>query len=290
MGQGEIRGGQNLEFVDTGPSRRLWAECPWGDIGRTVRGTCLFDDFDNTAAMSAQTALLSKYAAYSDTSCTILQVADMAQNNSTGTQGFGALALAVTATDDKTAIIQTGGNAGGLASFRDPAVATPHDIYFEARFKINEIATGNHFVGFADEGLCVVSSGSAGLIWTNNVLSTSKNYIGFGTLVAAPSTLFFAYQRQSATAVIPIASLATLVADTYINVGFHYRYAANPSDRKIMVYKNNVAQSVGVAKSAIVTATFPTVDALAMTAIAATSTTTAHTLTLDWWKYATVEN
>jgi hypothetical protein len=295
MAQGSIRGGQNLEFVDTGPSRRLWADCPWDDIGGTVRGLKFFDDFENVAAVATNlTAATGKYAVFTGATGTqtFAQVADRAQ--ATTLQGFGEAALTASATDNMDVTVQTGGNTGGLASFRDPAVATPHDIWLEARFKINQITSGNAFVGFANEGGAV----TGGIVTALDVLitgasGTNGDIIGFGVFHALPSTLAFVYKRggvADASKVVPIASLHTFVADTYVTVGFHYRYAANPEARKLCVFKNNALQTVGVARTAIVTATFPTVDALALSATVMTNGAAAKVLTLDWLKFASVEN
>jgi len=270
-----------LEYTDTGPSRRLWAECPWDDIGDgAVRGSKFFDDFDSVAAVATNLTVASgKYAVFTGATGTqtFAQVAD---------KSFGEAALTASATDNMDVAVQTGGNTGGLCVFRDPAVTTPHDIWFEARFKISQITSGNVFVGFGDEA----SAATGGIVSAADVLVTTKNFFGFAVLHANPATLIFTYQRASVAPVVVISALHTMVADTYVTVGAHYRYAANPTDRKICVFKANTLQATGVAKSAIVTGTFPTVDSLAMSAAVMTNGTNAKVLTMDWWKFAMVEN
>jgi hypothetical protein len=277
--QGAIRGGQNLEFVDTGPSRRLWAECPWDDIGGTVRGAKFFDDFENTPTLSTS-AVTGKYASFADAGCTITQLAD---------KSFGEIQLLLDGnTDEDDCIIQSGGNTGGMARFLDPTIATPHDVWFEARFKVSNITAGSGtvFCGLMSEGAAAAN----GVVTTADILA-NEDLIGFAILNAAPSVLQFTYKRIGQTAVVPIATVHTMVADTYVNVGFHYRYAANPVARKICVLKNNVLNPVGVTKANIEAVGFPDSNALALTLGSTTSVSVvAKNITMDWWKVATVEN
>lgn len=270
--QGTIRGGQNLEFVDTGPSRRLWSECPWDDIGRSVKGVKLYDDFGNVPSLST-TALTGQYACFADTGGTIV---------GSGVNEFGGVILTVDADDNQACEIQTGGGSGVLADFIDPAVATPHDIWFECRFQLSAVV-GNCFFGlmepFTPAGDHITDAGAL----------ADKGLVGFSTLEATPTILNFTYKKTGQTVQVPITTVHTMVAATAVSVGFHYRNNGNPSDRKICVFKNNVLQTTGVTAAMIAAAAFPDGVMMALTA-AIKNVTDITASTLHWWKFAMVQN
>jgi hypothetical protein len=267
-------------MVDTGPSRRLWRDCPWDSIQNgSVRGTAFFDDFDNVSAL-----LDDYYEKFVDAGCTITQLAD---------KSFGEIQLLLDGnTEEDDCVIQTGGNTGGLARFIDPAnlpagITTTHDVWFEARIKVSSISasTGSVFVGLMAEN----AAGANGVISTADVVA-DKDCIGFAILNSAPSVLQFTFKRAGQTVQVPIATVHTLVADTYVTVGFNY-VSGNPTARRIMVFKNNVANATGVTKANIEAVTFPDGDSLSLTAgLTSPPTPAAKNLIMDWWRVATVEN
>lgn len=270
--QGEIRGGQNLEFTDTGPSRRLWQDCPWGDIGRTIRGVKFEDFFENTPSLST-TAVTGKYACFADTGATIL---------GSGVNEFGGVIMTVDADDNQACEIQTGGATGVLANFIDPAVGTPNDVWFECRFQLSALV-GNSFFGLMEPAT------PAGDFITDSGALKDTGLVGFSTLEGTPTILNFTYKKNGQTVQVPITTVHTMVAATAVNVGFHYRYNANPTDRKICVFKNNALQTTGVTAAAIAAATFPDAVLMALTATIK-NVTDITASTLHWWKFAMVQN
>ncbi len=118
----------------------------------------------------------------------------------------------------------------------------------------------------------------------------SKSCIGFrtkhvnGGTTGTNALLDFVYQDSASTApTVNIASVATLVADTYIKVGFKYDPAA-PAANKITCYINNIAQSTFITTALIDAAAFPENDALAFTFAQKNGSSAAGTATIDWWK------
>jgi hypothetical protein len=281
MAQGSIRGGQPLEFADTGPSRRLWAECPWDDIGQTVKGVKFYDDFANTPNLSAAAAT-GKYTCWEDSGTGTLV--------GSGVDEFGGLIMTGDAADNQEEAIQTGGGTGVLANFIDPAVATPHDVWFECRFQLSALV-GNCFFGlmqpFVLDGDAITDSG----------VLKDTGLVGFSTLEATPTILNFTYKKNGQTVQVPITTVHTMVAATAVSVGFHYRYNANPSARKICVFKNNVLNATGVPFVPLTStptvgiqhATFPDGVMMALTA-AIKNVTDITASTLHWWKFAMVQN
>jgi hypothetical protein len=285
--QGAIRGGQNLEFVDTGPSRRLWAECPWDDIGGTVRGVKFYEDFSgypswatltNPTIAAASAINPFKHATYFDTADTIKQSAS---------QPMGALEMVSAATDNNEAWQQPGGGAGGGFSFVAPATATPYDVWYEIRFKLLAVTanvSSSVFLGFGEEGMAVANTKV-----DDTMAMADKDFIGFNSLTASISTLSFTYKKNGTTVQVPLTA-ATLVADTFVTVGFHYRYAANPSARKICVFRNNVLNATGVTAAAIAASTFPDSEEMSPLWGHKNSSAAAATLTIAWIKAAMAQN
>jgi hypothetical protein len=272
MAQGSIRGGQNLEFVDTGPSRRLWAECPWDDIGRTVRGVKYEDYFVNFPTAVVATSNISQlYRTWVDTGGTIVQSL---------TDPLGsAVALLDTTTND-AASIQT----GNLASFINPASATPYDVWFECRFSIATITDSCFF------GLAAYQAPATAAIITDGDIMADIGLIGFSTLQATPTFLNLTYKKNGTAVQVPITTVATLAAGTIISAGFHYRIA-NPTSRKITAFANGVMKPTGVTGASIALSTFPAAVPMALTAAIKNFTTTAGAgFTMKWWRVAMVEN
>jgi hypothetical protein len=259
--------GQN----DTGPSRLLWKDCPWEDIGHSVRGVKLFDDFANFPQLPTA-GIANQYATFWDTGGTIQQGA---------TDAFGRAVMTVDADDNQAAEIQTGGGTGNCANFIDPATGTaPHNIWFECRFELSALV-GNCFFGlmeaFTPAGDHITDAGAL----------ADKGLVGFSTLEATPTILNFTYKKAGQTVQVPITTFHTMVADTAVTVGFHY-LVGSPTAKKIMAFKNGLQQATGITKANIEAATFADNVPTALTA-AIKNVTDITSATLHWWKFAMVE-
>lgn len=282
-----IRGAMPLRQVDSGPSRLLWKDCPWDDIGNSVRGTKFYEDFSGYPSWAAATdpTLVAatainplKYATYYDTADVISQASD---------QVFGALAMVTAATDKNEVWQQPGGGSGGSFVLIDPATGTnPHDVWFEARFKISSIGDDliSLFIGLGEEGMAVANT----KVDDTGVMA-DKDFIGFNTLNADGDLLEFTYKKNGQTVQVPIAIAATLVADTFITVGWHY-LSNNPTAKRVTVFVDNVIQATGVTKANIEAVTFPDGEEMAPLWGHKNGAATAGTLTIPWIRCAIVEN
>jgi len=85
--------------------------------------------------------------------------------------------------------------------------------------------------------------------------------------------------------VTKIDTVATLVADTFIKLGFVYDPAAEPTKR-IKVYVDGVEQSTYVTATDIATATFPDGEEMAPMAYVSAASASDGILTMDWWRIA----
>lgn len=282
-----IRGATPARQVDSGPSRMLWKDCPWDDIGNSVRGAKFYEDFSDYPSWSTLTnptiAAATpinpfKHATYFDTGDAINQAAG---------QVFGGLSMVSAATDKNEMWQQPGGGTGGSFVFIDPATGTQqHHVWFEARFKINSIGDDlvSLFIGLGEEAMAVANTKV-----DDTGAMADKDFIGFNTLNADGDLLEFTYKKNGQTVQVPIAVAATLVADTFISVGFHY-LTSNRTAKKITVFVDNVENATGVTRTEIEAATFPDGEEMAPLWGHKNGAGTAGTLTIPWIRCAIAEN
>lgn len=271
-----IRGVQPARQTDSNWSRMLWKDCPWEDIGNTVEGVKHEDNFQSFPTSDVNSSNISEgYKTWVDSGGTILQ---------STTDAFGAALLTLDTTSNDAASIQT----GNLVSFLDKAEGTqPYDIWFEAEFSIGTL-TDSFFVGL----MAYAAPATAGLISDSDILGGTGDvaFVGFGAVQAAPTLLTFTFKKNSQTVQVPITSIATMVADTKVRVGFHY-LSINPTAKRITVFNDNVVEATGVTQDAIVLATFPDAIPLAMTAVVKNTTSTAGAdMNLTRWRVAMRQN
>ncbi len=256
-------------------TKALWDEIPWDQINAGQReGWTFFDDFINMPDLSVD-ADLHKYAAYIDTDATIKQGA---------ANEFGEVVMLSDADDNIGAVLQTGGQAGGLANFILQANGVPHTIAFEARIKTSTLV-GSAYIGFSEEGL----TSATGVLSNTGTLS-DKDHVGFLLPEADPDGLDFVYNKVSGAApTTMIADIHTMVANEYVKVGFKYEYK-NSAAKQIKVYKNGVVNGTFVTKALIDNTTnFPGGEELCLT-MAFKNVTDIKNFACEWWRAALVVN
>lgn len=248
-------------------SERIWSKFPIEEVvHRPGNGMYFFDDFLNTPTLSADSDV-TKYASYIDTSNTITQ-AD---------EAYGIVNLTTDATDNDGPVIQTGGGTGGFLSIASGSPLT----CFEARIRVVTLAEAAVFIGLAIKGL----TADNGVLADNPdttvaaALTDTVSCIGFvSPAVASGDVVSAAYQKASQTTVVPVASAHTLVANTFVKLGFVY----DPADDKLR-YIVNGAEVGNFDVSAAGTTTYPSGVVMALTAALKNGTTGARTLGIDWW-------
>jgi hypothetical protein len=271
------------KVADTGRmwTKALWGGVPWDQIACGEReGAVFFDDFTNMPALGAVDEDSNfPYACYSDTGSTFGQVADV---------DYGELALVTDGTDNDEGWISTGGNTGGLCKLIEQGTGVPHTIVFEARVKKSSITIGGMFVGLADPGLAAANTMSDTAAVGHADLA-DNNFLGFHCPGGDPDAIDVFYQADGQDGVSLITDFHTVVADTYVKVGFRYDYR-NSSAKQISFWKNGVINSTYVTKAIIEAATFPGDDDLALLFGGKETSAAAITLTMDWWRFAAVVN
>lgn len=254
----------------------IWNKIPWDEIKIGQReGVVFFDDFINQPAWAADSDV-NKYAHY---------WVDGTIGQGAGNE-FGELEIITSTADNAESSIQTGGNLGGLAKFILQATAAPHTIAFECRIKKSSLTIGSFFVGLGEEGMAADSTIADGGTLVD------KDYFGFWTPESDMDGCDLAYNIASGTGspVIKISDLHTWVANAYVKLGFIYDYKG-PNDQQIKIFKNGVLNSTFVTKANIDdTDAFPAGEEMALLLAVKNDTSSAHTTTMDWWRFAQVVN
>jgi hypothetical protein len=273
----------------SGLSPRIWSRVTGsmmsssGDKRLVLAG----DDFTSfyglvTSKVGFYAGEAGAYKSYEETGGSITQVA---------TEKSGVIAITSDGTDNDDMALAAGGATGVLGAISDTA-ANAHLTAFECRFKVSAVTDdmGAFFVGLTEEGLAAVAS-----MTDNTGVMASKDHIGFCTVhtnggdAGTNAVLQFVDQKAGQTQVVKIASLKTLVADTWYKAGFVYDPTA-PASRQIAVYLDNVEQSTYVTAADIAVATgsaFPDGEEMTFSALTHQGGATgAWSLYLDWWGFA----
>jgi len=259
-----------LSETGRSPSPRIF-----GDIGKlqtdASTGKCIFffDDFVTTTRHASVSAS-GGYYTYQDTGATIQgkgTVADL-------TNELGVLQITSDTTDNDEQHIQFG---DGLFFRIDNAAGNTGACGFEARVAINTVA----------------DTRIAWMVGLGGPIIAADHIVDAGTFLAAGSFVGFQgfeddgnqmdtiYQAISQTQQSVLANAVTLVADTYVNIGFRYR----PGDiaaKKIRFYVNGVESNTYITETNIDAATFPEGEALAPMILTKNAAGTSNVVSIDW--------
>ncbi len=266
-------------------SPNVWHECPAAEIDIGMRdGIHHFDDFAAAYELAAGSALtkLGPYECIADSGASLTAEDDTTATDASGMWGGQEFVAGTTA--DADLVMQLGGGGGFSIS---STKADAKKLVFEARFKISTIADGvsSFFIGLGEPNRAV----NAGVFTTTqgdtvDTAMADAAFIGFWRADADGNGLNFIYSANGQTAVNHIADVHTLVADTYVKVGFMH----DPSEikaRRIKVYVDNVQNiATYVTATNIAAATFP--DAEVLSPVCGHNNddgSTACTATVDWW-------
>lgn len=266
-----VRQRQNLSaHTGRGPSPNVWHNFPILEILEDPgKGLYYFDDFLNFGKHNTAQAV-QQYASYIDTGVTI--------------QGLplvgGIVEVAGNDADNDEGSITTGGNTGTIATISATAGAeTP--IWFEARVKKASIADNAlaFFLGLAEEGLA-----AADTLVDDTGEVASKDLIGFQVLHAAGATVNAVWRKAGQAKVTNIAAVTSMVADTYIKLGFTYDPFSLSANERIKWFVNGVEQSTYGTAANIAAATFPAGEELALLWATKVGGAVESKTQMDWWR------
>lgn len=260
---------------ERGPSLNLWHDCPL-DEARNRPGFMYydFDDFQNCPRF-ASTVSQRGYYSFQDTGVTIQGIP---------TEGnIGVLEIAGNDADNDEGYLTAAGNTGAEAIISDTS-GSDLPLWFECRIKKASIANNSlgFFVGLAEEGLAAQDT-----LVADTAEVASKDLIGFQVLQAAGGTVLAIYRKAGQNKQTVLSAAHTLVADTYVKLGFKY----NPWDtqgRLIRFFVNGIEDKSGYVSAAnIAAATFPDGEELVRLLACRPGTDMAESkMQMDWWAVA----
>jgi len=227
-----------------GPSTGIWATCPVIDyMLDPTKGMVYFNDLHGSHALAAnqtKTYLGGGISGFTGATAgsTIASVS---------TDPDGALILSTT-TDNESVGVQA---LGALDTAGQFVLATGKKSWFEARIKAVNITDAKFglFCGFAEEGLLAED----GVLSDADALP-DKDYIGFLRVAADGDKLDTVHRKAAGAAVVVQTDAVTVVADTYIKVGFYC------DGTTVTFYANGVALAT---TCLLATATVPTGEEMA---------------------------
>lgn len=263
------------DTAGTGRSHALWGDCPWlealedNNIGYGKHDD--FVDYDTTATTVKNASGTPVF----EGDCTVLGTAAK----------HGEIALFGTSDNEEAALQQGGVNSAPYII--SDTTADARKLWFEARVKKSLItdALGAFFVGLAGE-----NSGVADFMADAGTDFADVDLIGFWndpTEDSVSSHVDFVFQITGTGFVTVISTVATLVANTYVNLGFKYDPDADITKR-IKIYVDGVEQSTYVTGTAtspgIAHASFPDGEEMSPLIAIKQQSNNDMTVTMDWWR------
>jgi hypothetical protein len=258
------------------PSPVIWADCPVNEIAHDPStGFHYYDSFENYVSTATTVINASGYPVFEGDSAI------------DGVAGSSAGELAVkSTTNNEGASLQVGGTKG--APFVIPADSTGGKLWFEARVKVNDISNdvGQLYIGLAGEAAGTADFGlGGGDIGDFDVL-------GFLRHEEDGDTFDIITQKTSAGFDTILADAVTLVADTYIKVGFVYEPNGDNA-KKIKFYTNGaeltsyVGKASGDATVYLADSTnFPGGEEMSLLVSSHAESADDNIITVDWWRAA----
>jgi len=283
---------------ELGLTSALWGKMPLDRIfglQDARSGVGVYDDFvgfggtlsTNTGEYFSQG---NRYIAYQTANSLLTNVAFTPTPASVAPTSYGAICLGGTAAinDNDEIAMQWGGHEltpyGSFPFSVIPGMSG--DLVFECRIKVASIAVdiGNFFIGLAGAaGVAPVAT--AVPITSSDAFVTTLSLLGFGRLAAATTGAAGLYYERASGTVASKATVATLVADKYIKLGFRW----SATEKTVMPWVDGSPVPGSIVSSATTGATpWPNDYMAPVMAVMQKDGTTAQTMTVDWWACAQV--
>lgn len=256
---------------DAGPSPSIWGREPLRLDPNA--GIDIFDDFLNFGGLltsnTGQYASQAGYTSYQDASNLITQLA---------TERTGVVRIETDATDNDESWLQPGG-ATSVEGVISTTAGANLKFLWEARVRLTQVASGNLFVGFTEEG-----TAAADFINDAGTATADKDILGFLQLEAAPTVLMVYYKKAGQTAQTLIASAKVLAADTWYKLGIVYD-PAQPASKQVRFFVDGVELTTYITATQLAADTFPNGEELNELFGVKNSTTVAKKLDIDWRRF-----
>lgn len=253
----------------------------------------VFDDFVGFGGtLSTNTGSyysgVNRYISYQTASTLLTNVALTPTPASVAPTSIGAIIFQPTSgvADNDQISLQWGGHE--LTPFGSfPFSVIPgmsKDLVFECRLKVNAItdSLGDIFIGLGGAAGVAPAASVVPITATADTLATTISLLGFHKLSGDGDKVDFAYERASGTTAYK-ADVATLVADTYIKLGFRY----SGHNKTVSLFVDG-AEVVASRVAATVTAATPWPNDYMAPLLATMQVdgTTGMTPTVDWYACA----
>jgi hypothetical protein len=253
-------------------SDAIWADLPEEIKYDPTVGIYRHEDWANFGKTTAIASNVGRYAgkagpyvSFEDTGCAVLQ----------DVTALGTVKVTTDSDNDEVSI----STHGVLGKFNSDTTS-PRKMWFETRIAVAQIVTQNFFIGLAEEDL----AGVTGVIGDTGVIA-AKDYVGFQVAEAASATLTLTYKKAGQTAQVPISSLSTLVADTYVNLGWVFDPQA-PVAKRIKIFVNGAEQSTYVTATNTAAATFPSGEEMSFLWAISPAATASNVYRNQGWQFA----
>ena len=264
MGFLKVGYASSSEDTDRGRSPRLWKGSHYEAImtGDNTQGLHWGDDFQDTPISGQKYVLLE-----ADSNAAFAPLTTVGDGRLT-------LTLATSANEEGNLIY-----GDGTSIIGDITETSGVETYFEARFKVSSVVDDvmTCYVGLAEAGMT-----GAGMQTDDSGILSAKDYVMFRTLgvnggtAGTNAVMGAAFNTDSGTEVGVITTADTIVADTFVKVGF-----VHDGKSKITYFVNGLANATTSDPS---DTTFPDGEELTFACGAKLGTaTTGGLFTLDWW-------
>lgn len=241
------------------PSPSIWNRANIADALMHKRGKYLWDDFLSFGGIfdSDISATVGKYfsesgcwTSYQDTSDTVAQIA---------TNDDGVVDLSTAATNNNETWICPGSATSVLALPKTMANGGT-SIFFEARVATSTLV-GNGALLLSEEGLAAADTQND----TGGTMA-DKDFLGFVVDEDTPTKVDVRYNKASSGVsggTLVEAGVHTLVADTFVKLGFIVDMEEGDANKRIKFFVNGVQTGTAVTNSAYENTTlFPTGEEL----------------------------
>ena len=271
------------------PSPNIWNDCPVEDFSEVPgKGVHIFEDFRN-ALVGKETASATDFTSAVGRVDGVIPwyafiESDKLVDCALQADGDGVLMLDLDGTDADVDCIVSGDNVAG--SFKTPTIGEKKGFWFEARVKWSTITDDDagSFVGLSQPG---EAKNAGGVMAAGGLTMQDIDYIGFARLSDDGDDLTVVSNEAASGTAQSTGSLITLVADTYVNIGF--KVVTLGISTKIRFYANGVDLGDAVAITIdSANANFPSATLMAATLswIAESGVADAHNMKIDWVKIA----
>lgn len=259
---------RNSKFTSATTSLGLsefWDDCPIEAIRNDPgKGFMIGDNFVDFGLSPDITTIVSangRYLLFGDAGATITPDAALG-GGIVLTEATNNEAVSITTKQTPFQIIVTGGS-----------------VWFEARIKTNTI-TGDKQAWFL--GLMDATPQTSAVPLTATGTLADINLVGFHHPEGNTSAIDTSYKADGVTAVEVNSDIGTLVAGTYVKLGFRFDTYSN----QLTFYINGSAQAVRKTIPSAAGTDFPNDVLLAPVLGQVLAAAASYTLTMDWWKCA----